>query len=126
MRRAIRLIVCLLVLAVPDMALAGPLEDGLAAYEERDYTKAVKSFRLVAEKGNALAQFLLGDMYFYGLGVRKDNVLAYMWYNLAVAGASVPDISEKIAEARENLAKRMTPAQIAEAQRLSREWKPGT
>ena len=46
-------------------------------------------------------------------------VLAYMWFNLA--GAS----GYKIAKANmEGLSKKMTPEQIAEAQKLSREWKP--
>ena len=42
-----------------------------------------------------------------------------MWYNLAAANGG-----NKGAELRDGLAKRMTPAQIAEAQKLAREWKP--
>jgi len=42
-----------------------------------------------------------------------------MWFNLAAAQG------HRLAQdAREGLAKRMTPAQIAEAQRLATEWKP--
>jgi len=42
-----------------------------------------------------------------------------MWLNLAAAQGF-----EKAAELRDLLEKAMTPAQLAEAQRLAREWKP--
>lgn len=58
-------------------------------------------------------------MYEKGQGVRQDFVQAHMWYNLSAA-----DGEKRAAEARDALAKQMTPAQIAEAQRLAREWKP--
>jgi len=38
---------------------------------------------LAAEKGNADAQFSLGLAYGKGSGVRKDNVEAAKWLNLA-------------------------------------------
>jgi hypothetical protein len=41
-----------------------------------------------------------------------------MWFNLAVAGGLTD-----AAKNRETAATKMTPAQIAEAQRLAREWK---
>ena len=74
-----------------------------------------------ADQGNADAQFSLGFMHSRGGGVPKDLVTAYMWINLAAAQGSE---SEK--RARDALEKQMTPAQIAEAQKLSREWKPTT
>jgi hypothetical protein len=42
-----------------------------------------------------------------------------MWYNLSAARGE-----DRSAEARDALAKQMTPGQIAEAQRLAREWRP--
>jgi hypothetical protein len=42
-----------------------------------------------------------------------------MWYNLAAVQGE-----PRAAEARDALTKQMTPAQIAEAQRLAREWNP--
>ena len=90
----------------------------------KDYVQAVKWYRLAADQGNAGAQFNLGFMYRNGQGVPKDYVLASMWRNLAAAGASDADARERAAKARDALATMMTPAQIAEAQRMSREWKP--
>ena len=47
----------------------------------------------------------------------EDNVLAYMWYNLAQAQGLGPAGYNK-----DFIEERMTREQIAEAQRLSREW----
>ena len=80
---------------------------------------AVYWYAVAAEQGNHFAQHNLGGMYYDGEGVPKDYVMAYMWWNLAGA--------QGYEDARTNLGnveKRMTPEQIAEAQRLSREWKP--
>jgi hypothetical protein len=87
----------------------------------QDYAEAVRWYRLAADQGHASAQNNLGVMYATGEGVLQDYVQAHMWYNLA---ASRPD-AEKRALAigvRDNLADKMTPTQIAEAERLAREW----
>ena len=85
----------------------------------QDYAETVKWYRLAAEQGHASAQNNLGLMYDNGEGVPQDYVQAHMWYNLAGAQGL-----EQAAKNRDNVAKRMTPAQIAEAQKLAREWKP--
>jgi len=67
----------------------------------------------------AAAKHALGGLHAEGLGVRRDDVEAFMWFQLAV------DQGESdAANNRDWLAERMTPAQIAEAQRLAREWRP--
>ena len=82
-----------------------------------DDAEAVRWWRLAAEQGYAAAQNNLGDMYENGQGVPEDHVPAYMWYNLAAAQGS------EIAQSNKDLLEqRMTREQIAEAQRLSREW----
>jgi hypothetical protein len=48
-------------------------------------------------------------------------VEAHKWANLAASRATGDD-REKYAEFRDDLVKLMTPAQIAEAQKLAREW----
>jgi len=85
----------------------------------QDYKMAVYWFRLSANQGNDLAQRKLGLMYERGEGVQQDYILAYMWYSLGAAKGG-----EAGARLREAIAKRMDPDQIAEAQRLAREWKP--
>jgi TPR repeat protein len=86
---------------------------------EQNYTSAANWFRKAAEQGDATGQFSLGWAYEQGDGVLQDYVLAHMWYNLAAAqGADVA------AKDRDRVAAKMTSDQIAEAQRLAREWKP--
>ena len=83
----------------------------------QDYDKAVKWFRLAAEQGKVEAQVGLGLMYESGTSVPQDYAEAHMWYNLAAARGS--ELGRKN---RDIVAKKMTPTQIAEAQRLAREW----
>jgi uncharacterized protein len=85
----------------------------------QDYAEVVKWYRKAAQQGDAFAQMGLGARYAHGEGVPQDFVQAYMWFDLAAAN----DL--KLAQAiRDQVAASMTPAQIAEAQRLAREWKP--
>ena len=81
-----------------------------------DDAEAVSWFRKAAEQGYAGAQYNLGFMYAYGEGVPEDDVQAYAWFNLAAAQGL-----EKGEQAKATLRQEMTQAQIAEAQRLSRE-----
>ncbi len=91
----------------------------------QDYAEAVKWYRKAAEQGNAPAQYNLGVMYHTGQGVPQDYVQAHMWYNLVVASLPASGgAREMAAKNRDIVAKRMTPAQIAEAQRLARGWRP--
>ena len=90
----------------------------------QDYTEAVKWYRKAAEQGEAQAQVNLGVMYYNGHGVPQDYVLAHMWFNLAFSPASKGEEREMAGENRDIVASKMTPAQIAEAERLAREWKP--
>ncbi len=89
-------------------------------------TAALREYKPLAEQGVALAQFNLGIRYDQSRGVPKDDVQAYMWFNLAAAqgdeDAAFTDGRREDAELRDKLAKSMTPDQIAEAQKLSREW----
>ncbi len=85
----------------------------------QDYQEAVKWYRKSAEQGYAGAQNGLGRMYENGKGVPEDYVQAYKWYILAEAQGR-----REYEEYRDLLKQRMTPEQIAEAQRLAREFKP--
>jgi hypothetical protein len=84
-----------------------------------DDTQAVYWYRKAAEQGYAKAQYNLGLKYGKGEGVAEDYILAYKWANLAAAQGDKDAI-----EFKNDLRKLMTQAQIAEAQRLSREWSP--
>ena len=85
----------------------------------RTTAEAVRLYRKAAEQGLVEAQYNLGVMYAEGQGVRQDFVQAHMWFDLAAASG---DLSAR--KNSEIIAAKMTPSQIAEAQRLAREWKP--
>ncbi len=90
----------------------------------QDHAEAVKWDRKAAEQGYALAQNNLGVMYRMGEGVPQDYVQAHMWFNLAASKSPWPGLRTLAVKNRDIVAKKMTPAQISEAQKLAREWRP--
>ncbi len=62
------------------------------------------------------AQTKLGWMYSNGRGILQDNVKAHMWYNIGAANGSASG-----GEDREEIAARMIPADISQAQAMARE-----
>jgi TPR repeat protein len=64
-------------------AVAGPLEDGMVAYQEKDYLKAIQLWRPLAQAGNAEAQYRLGVMYAEGRGVAPNDAEAALWFERA-------------------------------------------
>jgi len=69
--------------ALAASAIAGPLEDGMEAYRTKEYAKAVESWRPLAEKGDAAAQYRLGMLYAEGKGVEQNDATAFMWMRRA-------------------------------------------
>ena len=64
-------------------ANSGLVEDGVAAYNRKDYVTAAKLMRLSADQGYANAQNNLGVLYFKGQGVTQDYKEAVKWYRLS-------------------------------------------
>ena len=85
------------------------------------YTKA-------AERGDASAQNNLGSMYAAGKAAPRDLVQAHKWYTLAAAHFPPDEAAfrDKAVRNADTIAAKMSAEQIAEAQRLAREWKPGS
>ena len=75
------------------------------------------SCAVAAEDGVVEAQFCLGMHYANGRGIDRNYVEAHKWLNLAALqgnpGARV---------VRGEIAAEMAPHEVAEAQRLAREW----
>ncbi len=100
---------------------AGPLEDGNAAYERRDYATAMRILRPLANQGDGMAETIVGLMYYFNHGVPLDYVSAYVWFSLGAAhGNSLAAFMLK------DVTNKMTRGEIAQAQKLAREWKPTT
>jgi TPR repeat protein len=106
---------------------AGQFEDGKAAYDGGDYATALRLWRPLADQGVPDALVNLALMYLKGQGVPQDNVQALKWFTLAAGASSEsedPDLLAAAVKIRDLLGAKMTPEQIAEAQKLAREWKP--
>ena len=73
-------------------------------------------FHRAAEQGHPVAKLYLGVMYAEGRGVPQDYVRAHMWISLSEAQG------EKSCRDLEMTERRMTPAQVSEAQQLPRDW----
>ncbi|MDH4409681.1 MAG: hypothetical protein QE273_08695 [Verrucomicrobiales bacterium] len=87
------------------------------AYAEEGAKEDVERYRALAEQGDSQAQWSLGVCYALGEGVPEDVVTAYMWFNLSSAQG---DEDSKLR--KDELTERMTREQIAEGQKMSREW----
>ncbi len=106
-------------------AAAQTYDEAFAASARGDYATALRGFRIHAEQGHAIAQLALGLKYEAGDGVAQNLVQAHKWYNLAASrlGTSDRDRHDTAVRDRDRVAARLTPTELAEAQRLAREWR---
>jgi uncharacterized protein len=84
----------------------------------QDYAQARTWYEKAASLGHPLAQNNLAELYFAGLGGPADYVRAYMWVSLAATHMQGEE-RKQAEENREDVAQRMSPAQVTEAKRLS-------
>jgi TPR repeat protein len=109
----------------------------------KDSAEALKWDRRAADQGDVFSESSLSSAYRDGEGVPKDIIRAYMWATLAAKTGGpycrvpitrdgrlrhdvcVDDFSKLASESVDFLASLMTSAQVAEAQKLASEWKPG-
>jgi hypothetical protein len=84
----------------------------------QDDALAMQWYQKAAEQGLPQAQINLGIMYEQGQGIPADYVRAYFWYTLAESQGD-----DQAPQAIKDIAGKMTPAQIEEAQRQVKEYK---
>ena len=82
---------------------------------------ALAWYRTAADQGHIDALFALGVAYASGLGVQQDYVEAHKWRNLA-ASRVVGDTEKQYEAVRDQTAKILAPAQLAEAQQRAADW----
>ncbi|MEE8517354.1 MAG: hypothetical protein V3T02_12000 [Alphaproteobacteria bacterium] len=97
-------------------------KDGMAAHAKGDFSTAILEFHEAAERGNGLALFSLGFMFYKGQGVKRDPVQAYLWFNLATMYLSAGRNQDKARQNRDIVAGGMTARQIATAEGLTKDW----
>jgi len=85
MRHGIKagLVALVLSISIAASVTAGPLEDGLVAYQRGDYATALRLWRPLADRGVAEAQFHIGTAYASGAGVPRDFAEAAKWFRKA-------------------------------------------
>ena len=88
----------------------------LGAGVERDDTEAVTWYQRAAEQGDATSQRELGLQYLRGEGVLQDFVQARVWLGLAADNGDA-----KASETLSSLTGKLTPKQLSEAERLTKE-----
>jgi TPR repeat protein len=93
--KQLAVIIWLLSGAMPLCLHAQDFEDGKAAYEAKDYKKALEILLPLAEQGNSQAQVTLGIMYDYGQGVEKDPAEAMKWY-VKAAEQGIPVVQHDV------------------------------
>ncbi|MCZ6592664.1 MAG: peptidoglycan-binding protein [Alphaproteobacteria bacterium] len=144
----------LLVAVLATQASAQDFRTGLDAYDRGDFAAALKEWRPLAEQGDARAQFNLGVILFNGQGLPHDPVEAVEWYRAAADQGYGPAQDKlafmyetgqgllqnyvqaykwstlairhgvDVRKTRDVLAAKMTPEQIAEADRVVVAWRP--
>lgn len=104
------------------------------------HLEAIKLYKQLADKNNAIAEVSLGDIYAQGRGipqkyineevVLQDYAQAYMWYELAAINPILDQINKEaetkfrsnVMNARDQLIIKMTPEQILEGKKLADNW----
>lgn len=94
-------------------------EAGQRAWEAGRTDEALAQWQAAAGSEDRRAMHALGRAYLQGLGVLQDYVEAHKWFNLAASRGAAEAVAE-----RDALADKMTPAHVARAQELAREWRP--
>jgi TPR repeat protein len=84
----------------------------------KDYAQAIHWYQEAAEEQLPEAQYNLGVMYKEGQGVPRNLVQSHMWFNLSASQGH-----REAYRARMIVTKMMKPEEVAEAQRLAREWR---
>ncbi len=88
----------------------------------KDIAQAQYWYRQAADRGDAYAAASLGILFNFGKGVTRDNVQAYMWYEVAIAGLTGGN-KDSVLELRDALSRQLTPDEIAKAGDLAKKWK---
>lgn len=90
MRSAFKLaLLCSLLLFAVSCVTQINFQEGIANFRAENYREAFIRLKPEAQKGQPDAQYAVGYMYYYGVGVIQDRKAAWVWINRAAhAGQS--------------------------------------
>jgi TPR repeat protein len=104
--------------AAQDRPPADPFQEGVRAYSNRNFARAIHLWGPLAQRGDGSAQFNIGRMYARGEGVQRNLPEAYKWFTLAsLAGRPEGE------RARQAISRNMTPVQMADGLRRAEAWR---
>jgi TPR repeat protein len=87
LQACLRAMLAVLVLAAAPGQARAEADPSIAAakraYDAAEYTEAARLIHPLAERGNPQAQFWMGQMLFFGLGMERNDTQAATWYGLA-------------------------------------------
>src|SRR5215510_2475581 len=89
-----------------------------------DFGKARQWYERAAKQGNTDAMLGLAVIYGHGQGVPQDKAASYRWLVLASSQHLSPEDAARVAAARDDLAKHLTPQQIDAALAEARTFVP--
>ena len=98
------------------------LEIGLEAAKNEDCKTALRILPAFAEEGFGDAQLALGGIYFRGICIPQNYILAYMWVSISIVMLEEGPVKHAAITARDLTAAKMYPADIGQAQKLAKEW----
>jgi TPR repeat protein len=104
--------------AIQHLAMLYTMGQGVKA----DAAEAAKLFRQGADLGNADCVWGLGQCYLSGKGVPQDTVMGYALFSASLDGVGNPQQKQAMTERRDQLGKALTPAQLAKAEPVIKEW----
>lgn len=90
---------------------------------KQDWAQALHWYGEAADQGDGFAEASLAILYHFGKGVPKDPFEAYKLYERACLHLTGAD-RDSVAEMRERVGRELSAAQIAEAEKLAKAWKP--
>ena len=111
--------VILVIFLIAMSSVRADYESGQQAWDAGRPADALIEWRAAAEAGDRRAMLALGRLFVKGLGTPQNYVEAHMWFNLAASRGEIAAIAE-----RDALEKKMTSANLAEAQKRASNWQP--
>jgi TPR repeat protein len=108
--------------ATAQFFLGGMYDEGRGV--PQDYHESARWYQRAAEQGDGQAQYNLGLAYARGEGVEQNLVKAHMWFNLSASRLNEAPRRLAATKSRDQVAGEMSSEQLAEAQKLARDWKP--
>ena len=119
-KRRLSALAVLVVVIASAMPVHADYDKGVQAWESGQYREAISEWMAAADADDGRAMLEIGRAHLQGLGVLQDFVEAHKWFNLAASR----EVREALEE-RDALSERMTADDLAQAQNLARQWRPG-